>query len=95
MATGAVTASMSAPLSFEQAPCYYHDVCYGTHTQTRLGCDVDFFTDMLSSCYASHDGGFGQSACEYYASLYYTGVRVAGGRFYDNYSEETPMNAAF
>jgi len=74
--------------------CQAHDACYttGGSEADRLSCDQAFLSAMLASCVTkwpiAGPGGFleqlrNRRICNYYAQLYYFGVRVGGGTYFN------------
>jgi len=52
--------------------CNRHDVCYATCNSSKLGCDLKFFSCMLSAC-------AGNPACEYIATTFLGAVQSPRG----------------
>lgn len=71
-----------SPFGFEYAPsCNNHDMNYSdTTTMSRAEADAQFRTDMLNTCDTKYDGSL---LCKVTANVYYVGVRILGGFFYE------------
>ena len=81
-------------VSFLKA-CNHHDGCYGVPLAPRDVCDAVFYSEMVQACNAQWWNNY--FACRSWAVLYYTGVRLLGGFFYNSTSPttriSTPMRA--
>ncbi len=77
------TAVPEAPsgISFTYA-CNQHDICYGTHSNTRAGCDAEFYELMVQAC-AEARSVRQYYSCRTWAGIYYWGVRLFGAPYYN------------
>jgi hypothetical protein len=68
--------------------CATHDLCYSSSTD-RLQCDQRLFLDLRSACYEAYKRQPGLLlSCYTVAAIYYVGVRLFGGYFYDGTGNE-------
>jgi hypothetical protein len=82
-------------VSFHDA-CVAHDLCYFLQ-QGRSACDSALYTDMKQACNEALAHGASAkvyASCRTWAAVYYTGVRLFGGYFYNSTGvtrTQTPM----
>ena len=63
--------------------CDKHDVCYGSATD-RAACDLQLFLDLRAACTDAYRYQPGLLlTCYTVAAIYYVGVRLFGGLYYD------------
>jgi len=73
--------------------CVAHDLCYFLHNTTRAACDAALYNSLKQDC-GSATSVKQYTSCRAWAALYYAGVRLFGG-YYWNASglarTQTPM----
>ncbi len=63
------------------AICAVHDENYGPNSSvSRTAADEMFYNDMINTCYTQYDDS---ALCNFMATVYYIGVRLFGGLFYE------------
>jgi hypothetical protein len=62
--------------------CVAHDLCYFTHTGTRAACDAALYNNLKQDC-AGALSVKQYTSCRAWATLYYAGVRLFGGYYWN------------
>lgn len=75
--------TVGVAVSFNSA-CEKHDASYEKCKASKIGCDQDFFYDMLNACGGVPMGSFNYFICRQQAYYYQAGVLIRGGSAFND-----------
>ena len=72
-----------------ERPCDVHDVCYSRCNRTKASCDAELLLRARNQCdIRAGDSGFRREGCYLAAALFFWGVTVGGGPYWEGAQEK-------